>query len=348
VEAGWDRALRTLAEATGSARGQLIGIGGPAVIPFNIVTDMDEDVLRSFVEIDGGSAARNFRVAASRGPLEIVHDEHYRTAQSLLKDDVYNDFCRDHDIPHGIQTVLEQTRTLLIGLSVNRTARDGPSNADERSIFAAAAPHALRAVRIQQAMEGHGTQLLSGSLEAMSVAALVLDCAGSVRAMTGPAEAELLSGDRLGLFDGHLRATRWREQAQLDSALAAALRRPGRSTSLSLAGAPGAGGAPLAMSFHPIGPDAQALGFAPKALVVLHRQSGREPEAELLRAAYGLTATEAAIAVQLARGMDREEIARARGVSGATVHTQIKSIFGKVGVSREVELVLAVARLARL
>jgi len=105
---------------------------------------------------------------------------------------------------------------------------------------------------------------------------------------------------------------------------------------------------PLAVAVHPIGVDAETLGFAPKALVILRGHSGLEPEAELLRAAYSLTATEAAVAVQLARGIDREEIAKARGVSAATVHTQIKSIFGKVGVSREVELVLAVARLARL
>lgn len=344
LEHGWDIALRLLAEATGSARGQLIGIGGPAAIPFNLVTDTDERALGEFIAIDGGSPERNFRVAASGPPLEIIHEAHYEAAKRFIRDDVYDDFCRDYDIPHGIQTVLEQSGGALIGLAVNRTAREGRSSAEQRAVFAGAVPHALRAVRLQQAMEGQAAQLLRGTLETMSVAAFVLDFSGTVRAMTGGAEAAIAAGGHLLLSEGRLQAALHREQPALDGALRAALRRPGRSSAFVSFGRPHS--VPAAVAVHPLGVGDQVFGFAPGALLVLRGERG-DPDSQLLRTAYGLTSAEAAVAVQIAHGLDREQIARSRGVSAATIHSQLKAIFDKMGVRREVELVLKVFDLTR-
>lgn len=345
-EGGWVRALACLAEATGSARGQLIGIGGPAQVPFNLLSDADATILQTFMEIGGASPERNFRIAASGGVKQIVHEKHYAQVQPRLTDDIYNDFCRDYDLPHGIQTVLQQGERSLVGLAVLRTEREGPSDADHRKRFAEAMGHVLRAVRVQQSMDGQSLRLLSGSLEQLSINALILDSFGAVRTMTPAAEAELASGTRLRLGGSMLRTAHPREQCALDAAILDALREPSRESSLVLRGV--AGSQPATAAVFPVRLDAVPFGFAAKVMVVLRGSTGLQAAMDILQQALGLTASEAAVAMHLAEGLDREEIAARRGVSPTTIHTQLKSIFAKTGVSREVELVLAVARLTRL
>jgi DNA-binding CsgD family transcriptional regulator len=65
--------------------------------------------------------------------------------------------------------------------------------------------------------------------------------------------------------------------------------------------------------------------------------------APVLQQLYGLTTAEARVAVLIAEGDEVEAIARRLGVSVATVRTQLKSIFAKLGVSRQ----LGVAQLVR-
>jgi DNA-binding NarL/FixJ family response regulator len=63
---------------------------------------------------------------------------------------------------------------------------------------------------------------------------------------------------------------------------------------------------------------------------------------------FGLSVAEADIALALARGATREDIAAARKSSVQTVKAQLKSTFAKVGVSREVELVSMLGEMLRL
>lgn len=60
--------------------------------------------------------------------------------------------------------------------------------------------------------------------------------------------------------------------------------------------------------------------------------------------AFGLTATEGRIAAHLMSGGSIATYATTQGVSASTVRTQLKSIFAKVGVNRQAELL---ARLGR-
>ncbi len=345
TEGGWEGALDSLARATGSLRGQLIGIGGPSLIPFNLITHVDGPELDEFVAIEGGCPERNFRVAASGATFEIIHEGHYAAAQAALKDDVYNDFCRAYDLPHGVQTVLRQGDGWMIGLAVNRTHRDGISSADERQHFADAVPHALQAVQLQWAMDNQGVALLSKGYEQVSLAAFILDGVGLVRALTPAAEAALGAG--LNLRERRLRLADKDEQIELDTAILGALASVPRAATL-VVGVAGAHAAPRLVTVAPVGLDSGAFNFAPRAVVVVRGRQGDAHRAALFRHAFGLTLAEAEVALALARGLSREEIAVARGVAPATVHAQLKAIFAKLDVSREVELVLKLVRFAGL
>lgn len=61
---------------------------------------------------------------------------------------------------------------------------------------------------------------------------------------------------------------------------------------------------------------------------------------------YALTASEAAVAGAVARGMDLNQIGKHRGASRGTVRVQLRQVFEKVGVRRQVDLVRLVLGIA--
>lgn len=60
---------------------------------------------------------------------------------------------------------------------------------------------------------------------------------------------------------------------------------------------------------------------------------------EALRTLYGLTPTETEIALELAKGRSLDAIADEKGVTKATVRTQLKAVFHKTGTHRQNQLV---------
>lgn len=184
-------------------------------------------------------------------------------------------------------------------------------------------------------------------LSALGFAAFVCDGRGTVRGMT-PAAAIALEVGRLRLTDGRLITPSRYAAVDLEAAIAQAA----------------AAGAPLSLTvvnrdrldslavqvLDVIAlrqPDAIGAG-EPRVVVVLRGdpRAGAELERVLVRA-FGLTTAEAEVAARLARGERREAIAAARRTSLQTVRSQIKNIFGKLGVTREPELVALLARLMR-
>ncbi len=65
----------------------------------------------------------------------------------------------------------------------------------------------------------------------------------------------------------------------------------------------------------------------------------RLPSHSFLREAFGFTATEAGLALDLADGLAAVDCAALRGVSVHTVRSQLRALFIKTGLSRQAELV---------
>jgi DNA-binding CsgD family transcriptional regulator len=65
----------------------------------------------------------------------------------------------------------------------------------------------------------------------------------------------------------------------------------------------------------------------------------------VLQSAYELTAAEVEVALQLLSGHNPDAIASQRSVAIGTVRAQIKSILAKVGVSRQIELLVRLAEI---
>lgn len=199
------------------------------------------------------------------------------------------------------------------------------------------------ALRAQLALES--AAVLSAAMEALSIPAFVCDGAGTVRALTSTAET-LVGTDRgLSLKLNRLCADNAVESQAIDDAIAAAAlaRAQAQASSVNrtiVVRGDRIEGPPLVLEVIPLPRPEYDLELAPRVLVVARgTKVPGDRRTAVVQAAYGLTAAETQIAVQLGVGETPQAIADARGVAVGTVRAQIKTICAKVGVSRQTELV---------
>lgn len=340
--AAWPTALAILASATGSSGGELIGIR-PKGLSF-CVSELPQDAYRDLEAVGGYSPTVNPRIAAAQraAPLQVVGDREYDEVAPLLrKDDSYMDVVRKYDISqHGCQTTLVLEPNLLVGLATQRTHKEGRIDADATAAFAALAPHALAAVRTRLALGDRSARDMAKALEYAGVAAFFCDRDGAVRAMTGRAEQLAHEARLVSVRQGRLATARVADGLELDGAMARVL-----AAGLPSAGAEtvliGPEGGRALVHIRALAPDDWGLPFRPRLMVIV-RQGPHKPSTEVLRLAFGLTQAEAEITLALAAGQPRDLTAAHRGVALGTLRQQVKTIFAKVGVTREAELIVAV------
>lgn len=340
---GWYRALHLMGALTGSSRGQLM-VFSPRYFTLNLCTDMDEAAHANFARIDGFRREVNWRIAAEGGIGEIIHEAHYNAARRRNMSEAYLDHVRRFDCELGMQTVIARSDTTSFGLASLRGRSDGASTEEDRDSFAHALQPALAAIRMQVAMENQGADLLRGALDALRVAAALIDSHGQLCATTPAMDAVLASGC-FRLAGRRLIGADPRVDAPMQARIAAAL-----------AGLDSSGpdlwvrvsGKPCLLEVNGLPRQEWAFGFAPRAIVTFRFPIplARE-DAVRLSAALPLTIAEAEVVALLAAGLPRGGIAAARGTSLATVTSQLRAIFAKCAVQREAELVtLAVTLLA--
>lgn len=342
----WYTALEMLASATGSRSGELITIGSDALVPINLLTNVDPQLNTDFIALRGGDPMVNPRVRAGmRAPvLKVLAENDFLTPEEHKAHPHYNEFARPWDVPYICLTTLERTNGLLIGLAVLRSEREGHITAQQRDVFASIAPHVRAAVRMQLALEGNGAALVRGALEALSIPAFVCGRSGAVQALTSSAEQILRANRGLTLRAQFLHATRDDEAKALDEAVARAARslerRGAPATSTVVIRGDSDADAPIVLDVMPLPLAALELSSCARVVIVARGSRGADArKAALLQGVYGFTSAEIDVALQLARGQSTEAIAQERKVAVGTVRAQIKSMLAKLGVNRQIELV---------
>jgi DNA-binding CsgD family transcriptional regulator len=344
----WETAMQGVADATGSRSAQLTGIDSNTSVLFNILTNIDPLVYTIFAE----TAAINprVRVASETPVLQIMADADFITPEQSSRDPFYQEVLRPFDIPFVCLTNLERKEGTFIALAAVRSQREGHITLEQRQIFATLAPHVRSAVRAHLALEGRGTAVLTGALEALSIPVYVCDRTGRIKALTQAAEALVSSGRGLQLKAGHLQACEPGDAKALSDAIEAALighLKPGAPVLRTvIVRGPDHKAPPLVLEVFPLPTQSHQFNFEPRVLVVARgARHSNVRRAAILQAGYALTSAETDIAQALAEGQSAEIIAASRGVAVGTVRAQIKAIMTKLGVNRQVELVVRLGRL---
>ncbi len=335
----WLDALAALADATGSARGQLIGVGPDRAQYFNWINDFGDDRVARFNASVDESGSVNHRIVAgdTDGELIVRCEADYDGVAKARPHSQYHEVAHAYDIPYGCQTKLIVDGGGMVGLAMLRSAADGVTTARDRAMFGALAPHVRSAVRIQIALEHNGPALAAGAMEQIGAAVLVCGADGRVHSMSAAAEALVRDG-AITIRHGRIRTGSPAETARLRDTIARHAWAEALPVETVALGRGQPGRLPTIVEICRVGkPDRRIT----RSVMLIVRTGSRWQEAapRVLQSVYGLSPAEADVALRLANGDSRAAIAEDRHASLATIRTQLKAAFAKLGVNREVELV---------
>ena len=293
-----------------------------------------------------------FRHDPWRGPLEqqgrwnticsskdLVDPEEYK--QSVL----YNEFYRKlgDDTAHCMGAVITPRDGNFI-LGVHRGMTTEPFCEAETAALQPILPHLRRllAVKAQFQLAKAQAATATGLLDTLPHGVLVVDHTGQLLFANQLGESLLGPGGPLTLRGGGIRAREHRYDVVLvELVLSAGLGARGRGGALSMASADGPNWRVVVAPWRTDG--------RMRVVIFVDDPDANDPSlATKLASLYGLTASEAATIAALVDGLMPAEAADARGVSLATVRTQIQQALGKANVRTLTELVRLAASLPRL
>lgn len=355
--AAWDEAVRAVSAEVGGTASWLYrpGIAGPGALSgpsFVTLNGLSRAVVDGYlsyyhsVDVLSSEGIRRRRELAGRA----LRERDIVSEQVWLRSEVYNDLA----VPNGVGQIL----TALLGpgtasqpapfMSLFRAsgAELFPDEAVRR--YERLLPHLQRAVRLREAIAGQLASVpgwTAALLDQLPAGVLLLDAAGRVVHANAAARTILDARDGFCVRDGRPGAMARGTARHLDAVIAASLSAQPTGGELRV---PRPSGAPdWLVSACPL-PAASAGALGTAACRAWLYVAGPAVEcagaARRVGALFGPTQAEQRVAAGLLRDLSPKEIAEVHGVALATVRTQVQSLLGKLGVRRQAELVLLLAR----
>lgn len=295
-------------------------------------------------------ASGDERIAVARRlPVgTAMFDHEHIDARAMSRSGIYAEWLHGIGLRHTAALVLGEDDELLHVAGFMRGRRDPPYAVRERALCERVMHHLVRASALRERMARLAVQasISQSALHALPHGIAMLDAKCRVHHLNERAErlaAEggvwQLSGGQWGSRDAHaagrLQALVARACQPPPGAAAGALRVPDGRRTWTVSVLPLKAGHPLA-----------AAWAAPLALLVVIDPAARlaaGPDA--VRELLGLTPAEARLALALAEGRTVKAFAAGEGSSWHTVRTHLRSLMGKTGCHRQIELVQLVRSL---
>lgn len=345
----WARALGGLSAIFSASGVAAQLVDGDSVSVF--ASPGHDGTVREYVE--GGWAPRNGRMerglALTRaGYRGFITEYRMFTPEELARDPYQQEFAIGHEVECEAGLLLASHGSAGFVLTASRSARQGvffPAEIGTMNRFAArlagSCDFALR-MKLTTARD------MAESFSARGEAMALLSPSGA--SLFHTAAMGNLIGRGLSLREGRFRAA----DPVADNALQALVAR---------ASAPAEGGdagltpvvarrpdcPPLVLRCHPVAGAARDFLGLVRSILLVDDLSVRPPPpaAELLARAFGLSPSEARLAVRLGTGATLREAADLEGITYETARTRLKDIYLKTGTKRQSELAVLAARLGR-
>ncbi len=227
-------------------------------------------------------------------------------------------------------------------ISLTRGRRAEPFSPADLEALDLLAPHLMRLLRLrgELAAHRHGARLARDTLDSLGIATIVVRGDGRMVHANAAGEAVLRRQDGLWLRDGAVTCRHSQSAPRLAAAISVATASHPEGSAVAIdrdAGEP-----PYLVDLSPLG------GRFRRAMALMTFRDPAVADTSLgvrLRALYGLTKAEAAIAMDLSRGLSPTGIAPRRGVKPNTVRTQLAAVAAKMGCGRQADIAAKVASL---
>jgi DNA-binding CsgD family transcriptional regulator len=341
AENGWELAIAGALALVQASKGAIIDVAGPGNELCGVASVGHDPAMQRLYEAYYYKVDPTLSRGIAERPLRAltVH-EHFPAA--IRSRHEYFEFACKADIGDvlGINTHAHAGVRSVLGFQRPFGAPEFDSQA--KRLGELLAPHVELAKRVDAAVARAvgDKQVLAASLDRLTCAAFIVDRQAVIQYANVEGERWYRKDPRVRAAQRKLLLAAPGLRAALEAACQHACRAGAASTVMML---PAAGKHPAAeIVVSPLSPAHQAARHwqRPLALVVIAGLA-RDPAqmARRMRQLYGLTDAEARVAALLAQGQTLDQIAFARGVRLVTLRSQLKSIFGKTGVTRQAELV---------
>jgi DNA-binding CsgD family transcriptional regulator/PAS domain-containing protein len=261
---------------------------------------------------------------------------------------IWQDFYLPFNLGDTAAAVLERQPEFSNIMVMGRTADQPGFRPAELKLFDSVLPHLARAWRVRRALADMEDMIgtLRFVLDRIERGIVVAGPEGEIRFANRAADALLSRSGGLDASQGRLRAARPHHTDALLALIgrAAATGVGAHSVAVDAVAIPSANDdPPLAIVAEPLAPGhSDALGHhaAPGAILFISdSEASNRPAVERLQVVYGLTPAEARLTALIVDGHGIASAAGALDVSPNTVKYHLKTVFEKIGISRQSELV---------
>lgn len=269
----------------------------------------------------------------------FMSDAQHISDEVMSQQAIYRDFLWPKGFGYAAGTLIEDPKSVAIGISIEFKKSRGPASKAELAYLDILRPHLARAAILAHHLEYAKVEAALQALELASVPAATLALDGKVLRANRAFETfgdsiTITARDRLIFGSGGAK--------EFYGSISVPAHRGRTGGSFPLKASETAPAAIL--HFLPVvGIASEVFLNAGYFVLVTSAERGRAPAAALLRGLFDLTATEARIAEKLTLGFVIAEIAASEGSSRETVRSHVKSILSKSGMKGQRDFVAAVA-----
>jgi DNA-binding CsgD family transcriptional regulator/PAS domain-containing protein len=302
-----------------------------------------EKILEPFMDRHHKSAVL-FRSDIAHGEVKVFSD--VISVSDLKKTDYYHQFLVPNNIGDGLQFLIEEPEGLRLWIELGRSAEDSSFGDEEKQFCYALVPHLRRALSIYSRMMRFESEadIYSQLVEQLTVGVIILDRDAQVIKVSSLAESLIDELDCIEVRSEKLRFSKKIDQEAYDASFQKALGRyesSAQSSTAELLRIEPSAGQPIGLLVKCLAPNPwyEGKGCPVVVLYLCDSTAHKSAREYFVAKLFGLTISEAALAILLADGKTLAEAAQLLNVTENTARTVSKRIFSKTGVRRQAELV---------
>lgn len=346
----WADALATLSDAMGAIGTTIVPLGTWTSVRSIASKSLEEANLEYQQEWWQYDTATARVLAQGIRPGTVGTDRTVMSEEEIRRDPFYNDFLRHHGIRQPLAAIARVQNDRLVSIAVQRGLKRELFQQDDLDAMRILSPHLGRAVAITTSLleARELTADLAEALQRVDLGLVLLDHNGDVRHVNRMAEQ--LLGDGITVTNRRVHASSRRDDARLQGAIRNVL--PGHTlpSSTGVVLRRPSGKAALHVELAPVRPRLdvmETISFGGGGAMLLIRSlEPKLKDVEQHLRALGLSPAEARLAEAVGQGGTLRAFAEERHLSYETARAHLRSIFAKLGIGRQAELVALVTRLA--
>jgi DNA-binding CsgD family transcriptional regulator len=288
--------------------------------------------------------------AMTPGKIYSMYD--FVARDVFRQSEYYQAFCRPLQVEYALAVYLGSYNGLRAWLNISRSECKGDYTPAEIGFFEKLAPHLQRAFRIYSLLEQYRSEnsIYSRTIDNMNIATVLVDGAGAVTNMNESAARILTAHPCVANTETGIVFSNKVDNKQYECLIRKLIDYDQDADYEAMTACNGSEHQ-ISILMRRIKRLTQREFVNSPAAIIYMKESANQPFAvtATVSSLFGLTRTEARLAVMLSNGQDLEQIAVGLGVTEQTARTYCKRVFAKTGTRRQADLVrLILTSLANL